>query len=341
MRLLQIGMGGWGRDWAATVVPEVPDVKPVGYVDMLPASLAAVVEAGIARRDLCFADIDEAIRATSPDAVLITANLPGHVPAARAALAAGLPVLVEKPFAPSIAEATALVEYAEERDLTVMVSQNYRFQPAVHAVREIVRDGTLGELVSIAVDFRRTGVRRTAPSGRPVLTDPLLGDMSIHHFDLMRAVTGREPEQVYCRTWHPDGFGYGGPPAGAAVITFRDGPIVSYRGSWVSSGPVTAWGGEWRMEFDHGEVWWTSRPDGSESGVAESARIRADGKERAVALPELTATDRAGSLTEFTTSVREDWAPEATGRDNLGSLAITYAAIESALTGVPIDVAVR
>jgi predicted dehydrogenase len=330
-------MGGWGRDWAATVVPEVSAVKAVGYVDTLAASLAAVVDAGIGRHDLCFTTIDEAIRATSPDAVLITANLPGHVPAARVALAAGLPVLVEKPFAPSMAEATALVEYAETRGLTLMVSQNYRFQPAVHAVREIVRAGTLGALESIAVDFRRAGVRRAIPTGQSTLTDPLLGDMSIHHFDLMRAVTGREPVQVYCRTWHPDGYGYGGPPAGAAVIAFRDGLVVSYRGSWISSGPVTAWGGEWRMEFEQGEVWWTSRPDGSEPGVVEEVRIRTNGETRVMPLPELDATDRVGSLTEFAASVRDDRAPEPTGRDNLGSLAITYAAIESARTGAPVS----
>lgn len=337
MRLLQIGMGGWGRDWAATVVPQVGEVKAVGYVDVLPEMLTAVVEASIAPRELCFTTIDEAVRATSPDAVLVTANLPGHVPSARAALEAGLPVLVEKPLAPSVDEALALVEFAEGRGLTLMVSQNYRFQPAVHAVREIVAAGELGGLVSVEVDFRRSSVRRAAPTGKPALTDPLLGDMSIHHFDLMRAVTGLDAREVYCRTWHPDGYGYAGAPAGAALITLQDGPVVSYRGSWVSSGPVTAWGGEWRMDFEYGEVWWTSRPDGSERGVVESVRVRTlDDGERPVSLPQLARTDRAGSLTEFARSVRDDRQPETSGRDNLSSLAITYAAIESARTSRPV-----
>lgn len=337
MRLLQVGMGGWGRDWASTVVPAVPEVEPVGYVDTAPESLTTLVESGLAADAMCFSSTAEAIAATSPDAVLVTASLPGHVPAVRAALEAGLHVLVEKPLAPSMKEARAIVELAAERKLTMMVSQNYRFQPAVRAVRKIVREGVLGPLNSITIDFRRASAKRTAPTGRPLMTDPLLGDMSIHHFDLVRAITGLEAHDIVCRTWHPDGYGYGGPPAGAALITLQDGLVVSYRGSWVSSGAVTAWAGEWRMEFERGEVWWTSRPDGSEPGVVESVRLRSDGVgDRAVPLPQLPRTDRAGCLTEFEASVRKGRTPETAGRDNLGSLAMTYAAIESARTGVPV-----
>jgi predicted dehydrogenase len=334
MRLLQIGMGGWGRNWAATVVPAVPEVKPVGYVDTAAASLREVVDSGLASEALCFSSLDDAMTATSPDAVLVTANLAGHFPAAVTALRAGLHVLVEKPLAPSMEDARTIVDLADKSGLTVMVSQNYRFHPAVRAVRNIVHDRTLGSLNAISVDFRRAGKKRTPSPGRPALTDPLLGDMSIHHFDLMRAITGSDAREVVCRTWHPAGYGYGGPPAGAALITLDGGLVVSYRGSWVSPGATTAWAGEWRMEFDRGEVWWTSRPDGSEQGVVDSVRIRStSGEERPLPLPALARTDRAGCLTEFEASVREGRTPETAAHDNLGSLAITYAAIESARTG--------
>jgi len=339
LRLLQIGMGGWGRDWATTVVPAVPEVKPVGYVDTSSESLMELVDSGLAPNAMCFSSTAEAIAATSPNAVLVTANLPGHVPAVRAALEAGLPVLVEKPLAPSMEAARALVDLAAQRGLTMMVSQNYRFQPAVHAVRKLVREGALGALNSITVDFRRASVKRPSSTKRPVLTDPLLGDMSIHHFDLVRAITGLEARDIVCRTWHPDGYGYGGPPAGAALITLQDGLVVTYRGSWVSPGPITAWAGEWRMEFERGEVQWTSRPDGSEPGVVETVRLRSDAvDDQVIALPQLPRTDRAGCLTEFEAAVREGRTPETSGRDNLGSLAMTYAAIESARTGASVTV---
>jgi len=66
--------------------------------------------------------------------------------------------------------------------------------------------------------------------------------MSIHHFDLMRAVTGLDATAVFCRTWHPDGYPYSGPPAGAGVLEFGD-LTVSYRGSWISPAPETTWAG--------------------------------------------------------------------------------------------------
>lgn len=80
MRVLQVGLGGFGRDWARAVVPTVPEVEPVGYVDSAPEALAALVEEGIADSAACYPSVEEGISATTPDAVLITASLPGHAP---------------------------------------------------------------------------------------------------------------------------------------------------------------------------------------------------------------------------------------------------------------------
>lgn len=329
-------MGFFGRDWASEVIPPVPEVKVVGHVDTSPEALTTVVESGIAPASMCFTSLPEAMEATSPDAILVTASLPGHVPSTRAALEAGRHVLVEKPFAPSVAEALELVELAEARGSTLMVSQNYRHFPAVRAVRALVEAGELGTLHAVNVDFRRTPWPRSNQNqnqnrNRPPLTDPLLGDMSIHHFDLMRMLTGLEAREIVCRTWHPDGYGFAGPPSGAALLTFENDLVVSYRGNWISRGPQTAWAGEWSMEFEHGELWWTSRADRADRGVGDAVRLRStDGEVRELPLPRLDRTDRAGSLTEFQAAVRAGRTPETSGRDNLNSLAMTYAAIRSA-----------
>src|ERR1700737_616967 len=115
LRLLQVGMGAWGRDWAWRIIPGVKTVKLVGCVDVNRESLAlATSQVGISP-DLCFTALDPPLEATKPDAVLVTTVLPGHVPVARAALEAGKHVLVEKPFAPSVVEARSLVELAAAR----------------------------------------------------------------------------------------------------------------------------------------------------------------------------------------------------------------------------------
>lgn len=339
MRLVQVGLGRWGSNWAASIVPRVPEVDPVGYVDVNQRALGDIVAAGVARTDQTFGSIDAAIAATKADAVLVTANLPGHTPAVTAALEAGVHVLVEKPFAPSVSEAQALVELAAGRGLTLMVSQNYRFHPAVRAVQSLVRSGRLGELHTVNVDFRKHRGKGPRTSRRPPLAEPLLGDMAIHHFDLLRAVTGVEVVEVDCRSWLPDGYDFGGPPAAAALLTLSSGVVVSYRGSWISPGPETTWAGDWRMEFEQGELCWTSEEDETGRARPGSVRIRtADGEDEIVEPPAIALLNRAGSLAEFVAAIEDGRPPETSGADNIGSLAISYAAIESARVRRPVAI---
>jgi predicted dehydrogenase len=323
-------MGSWGRDWASRVLPEVKEVEPVGCVDLDPTArkLAGKILGLPAGR--VFARLDEALATAEPDAVLVTTVLPGHAPVARAALEAGKHVLVEKPFAPSVAEGQALVELAAERGLTLMVSQNYRFFPAVLAVADILREGELGRLHQVSVDFRRySSFVQSGPSAHFADKQPLLVDMSIHHFDLLRMLLEREPARVTCETWNPPWSGFAGPPVGVATIVFEEGPVVSYRGSWVSAGPITPWGGEWRMEFEDGEVVWTTR--GGETSVADVVVVRRrGGTQKRRSLRRMGLIDRWATLTEFATAIREQREPQCSGRDNLGTLSLVAAAVESA-----------
>lgn len=334
-------MGGWGRDWAWRVVPGIEEVDLVACCDSDPAALKLTRREVKVPAKRCFASLAEGITAAKPEAVLVTTLIGGHVALTRAALEAGLHVLVEKPFAPSMAEARDLVALAEDRGLTLMVSQNYRFFPAVREVARIVREGTLGRLHGISIDFRRL----SPPSGNgrsPHHSDaqPLLVDMAIHHFDLLRLIVGAEPTRVSCEAWNPSWSWFNGPPMAVASIIFEGGPVVSYRGSWLSSGQLTPWAGEWRMEFERGEVHWTSR--GDDSTLAEVVDVRPRGGEvEEVALPALARVDRWGTLSEFVSSVRERREPETSGRRNLGTLALAAAAVQSATGGLGRPVALN
>jgi predicted dehydrogenase len=90
------------------------------------------------------------------------------------------------------------------------------------------------------------------------------------------------------------------------------------------------------MTFERGDVWWTSRDlAGSEDG--ERVVVRgAGGVERRLPLPVLPLVDQAGSLAELLDAVRAGRQPESSGRENLGSLALALAAIESAEGGEPV-----
>ena len=336
LRLLQVGLGAHGRNWAKRVLPETPEVEVVAYVDTSPYALDLLKEELRPRPDMVFESLREAIAATHPQAVLNTTALPGHVATTRAALEAGLHVLVEKPFAPTIGEAQELVDLAGRRGLVLMVSQNYRYFPAPRAIAEIVHEGSLGKLHQVSIDFRRYSTAGPGGRGRHHLEDqPLLQDMSIHHFDLLRLIVGSEPERIFCEAWNPRWTSFSGPSAAVASITFP-GVVVSYRGSWISAAPVTPWGGRWSLEFENGEVFWTNRDDDM---THDKVTVRPRGaRPRAAALRPMPRTGGWATIAEFAHCVQTGREPETSGRHNLGTIAFVAGAVESAAVHEPVSI---
>lgn len=337
LKLAQVGMGRWGRNWAQNAIPLVKEVEMVAWVDADADALA------LARTELeldperCFLRVADALSHADVDAILITAALPGHVPVARAALEAGKHVITEKPFAPSLAEAQQLVDLADRKGLVLMVSQNYRFFPAPMAAAQLVQEQSMGALYAVNLIFRRYIAEPTARHA--TLVQPLLMDMTIHHFDLLRMVIGREPRSVYCYSWQPPLSKYSDPPAAAMIVQFDGGVVVTYQGSWVSTGPTTHWAGDWRMECTQGEIIWTSRSGTPVKTDGDWVKTRqTGGTEKKIKLPALRHTGRAGTLAAFAEAVTSGKAPDyaSLGHDNLGSLRFMDAAIESAAVGRPV-----
>jgi predicted dehydrogenase len=123
------------------------------------------------------------------DAIVAPLRTDAHFPVVRNALEAGLHVLVEKPFTTTLEEAGILNALARERGRLLMVSQNYRFFAAPIAVARHIAAGTIGHIDSVSLDFRRHGP--TFGFKYYEIEDPLLADMSIHHFDGMRMLLAR------------------------------------------------------------------------------------------------------------------------------------------------------
>src|ERR1700716_3649893 len=205
LRVMQVGLGDWGRDWAQRVIPEVTEIDLVGYVDPDPSALARLRDAVPKAHVQSFSTLEQGIEASKPEAVLVTATLPGHAPVTRAALGAGLHVLVEKPFAETLDVAGQLVELAAAQEKSLLVSQNFRFFPAARKVAQLVGEARLGKLHEVSIDFRRYSPGTVSGRGRHHFEEqPLLVDMSVHHFDLLRLILDGEPERIYCETWNPD-----------------------------------------------------------------------------------------------------------------------------------------
>lgn len=343
VRIIHVGLGGWGGNWARTAIPEVTEVEVVGIVDPVPATLDAVrTDLGLPE-SAAFASLTEALAGVEADAVVITAPAVTHVPLALEALEAGKHVLVEKPFANTTDEAVIAVRRAEELGLVLQVSQNYRWYPAPRVAQELLAAGTLGELSAINIDFRQWD-NDLAFEEHPHYRFPhaMINDMAIHHFDLIRMVTGQEAVRVFAKASYPSYSKYQDEAVASMIIELEDGLVVSYRGSWLSRGPRTAWAGEWSIQGEDGELWFTSR-DGSPNAVdgdRVTVRRTQDDEAEVVELPTMPHTDRQGGLQAFAHSVAGGPAPATSGRDNLRSLALMEAAGRSAASGRPEDVVV-
>ncbi|WP_181703952.1 Gfo/Idh/MocA family protein [Chthonobacter albigriseus] len=332
--IIQVGLGFWGYDWATGVLPEVETVRVAAYVDPSEEARQRIADKLNVPADRCFASLNDALAAVNAPIVLATLRTDAHYPVARRALEAGRHVIVEKPFASSVGEAKELVALAAAEKRMLMVSQNYRHYPAPIRVAEMVAQQALGHVSLVDIVFRQH-----APSiGYRYwdFPDPLLADMSIHHFDLMRMILADEPKAVSCRTWNLPGSPFQNHPVGVVTVEFAGGTIVSYRGSWMSGGAATAWAGEWTIDCDEGEIWFTSRGHGAERLERDRVVLRRRGSaaEEQI-LDHVRYFDRAGTMAAMEQAVRTGVPPArfSSGADNLMSLALMQASIVSTQRG--------
>ena len=330
LKLIQLGLGPWGGSWYRDVVGTVKEVELVGLVEKNPKTLSAARRARSFPAGKCFKSLNEAFKKTEADAVLAVTATPYHAPVVEAALKAGKHVLVEKPFTYDMRTAKKLVGLAGKKGLKLMVSQNYRHEPAIRALQKVLGERRFGTLHAVNVDFNMATVNFSiGPDSDPAKMPNMLMEMAIHLFDLMRALMGREPTAVYTAPIEPRLWRHGNPCAFFTTVHFGKVP-VHLRFSWGRHGPKTTWGGTWGFDCDTGYVLAKTRCAGPSEIVPESITLWRDGQPaEMIPLPHLKYNCRAACLAEFARAVLNDDEPETSGRDNLGTLRLAFAAFES------------
>jgi predicted dehydrogenase len=127
------------------------------------------------------------------DAVTIGAPPQHHYALAHSYLEAGKHVLVEKPMAMTVAEAQELSSLAAARERVLAVVHNFQFANSVRELKQILKDGHLGEVRSIwAVQL--SNPKRRLPTWYEQLPLGLFYDESPHFFYLLRFLTECEPD---------------------------------------------------------------------------------------------------------------------------------------------------
>jgi len=321
MRIIQVGVGGFGASWTDIVV-QSPECDPVAYVDTDEQALNEMADKHSLPADRRFTSLAKAIAAVPADAALIVTPPDSHRALAQTALKAGLHVLTEKPLAGKWTDCTAMVRAARRARRVLMVSQNYRYREAPRTIHSLIEKGTLGTVGYAQVSFHKAP--KFPGSFRLKMKYPLLVDMSIHHFDLMRYILDANPLSVSCFSFRPKWSWFKHQPTCQARFHMTRGVVVDYFASWVSEGAETTWDGDWRIQGDKGCLLWSQ-------GML---RVAGPGEEpHLVTVAPLPRHDRGMCLLEFRRAIAEERAPETSGADNLHSIGMVFAALASVRSG--------
>jgi len=322
-KVVVVGAGGIAGAWFPPLAKE--GVKVTAVVDLKVEQAQKRIEE-YKLDAMATTNLRKAIRKTKPDFVLDLTVPEAHTKVTCTALAMGCPVIGEKPMAASMKAARRMVSAADKAGKLYMVSQSRRWNAAHEQTRVTLAGGAVGTLTTINCDFY---IGAHFGGFRDVMPSPLILDMSIHHFGLARFRTGADPVAVYALEFNPKGSWYKGDVAASCIFEMTNGVVFTYRGSWCGEGCHTSWNGDWRLIGDQGTILMEKDQPPKGQVVAGSDGFHRTMKDLAPAPSKLEFGDMHGALREMLEFLRTGKKPQTECHDNIKSLAMVFAAIES------------
>ena len=337
MNVVLVGCGAMSKAWL-DAAREVPGIAVVGLVDLDADRAKARAREYELNGVVIGTNLDAVLHRTRPQAVFDVV-----VPAARrevafSALSHNCHLLTEKPLADSPENARAIVERARQAGRVHAVVQNRRYVANVRRIRRFLDSGAIGAPTSIHADFF---VAPHFGGFREEMRHVLLLDMAIHTFDAARYMVNGDPKRAFCLEWEPANSWYTQGSSATAVFEFGGGKVFTYRGSWCADGFRSSWEAGWRIIGERGSLVWDGF-DGLKAEVATPEREGLFNRVEPITVPPLDESDRVGGhlgvIQDFVRAVESGTGPETRGADNIKSLGMVFAAIESAETGRRVDI---
>jgi predicted dehydrogenase len=186
LRIGLIGLGSMGRNHVRVVAGH-PATHLAAVADTDAQAVASVTSQAGA---LGFTDPMAMIAEAELDGVIIAAPTTLHGPLAQAAIARGLPILVEKPLAATDADARAIVAAGRQAGVPVQVGHVERYNPAVLRLGELLRAGWLTTIYAIVS-------RRAGPFPARIRDVGVTIDLATHDTDMLCWIAGERPQHVY------------------------------------------------------------------------------------------------------------------------------------------------
>lgn len=322
MRAVQIGVGGsaFGGTWRQGLTLE-SGIEVVGLVDRNPEHLEeARIYYGLPAESCSRHATKEFYEQVQADFIIDSTPHSLHYKHALEALRLGMNVIVVKPMSDSITTAATMVREAERLGKKLIVAQQLRFMSPVLELKQRIEQGEIGDVAYIQVDsfFGRSGPVRE----KWYQPHPLLLECAIHQLDLIRWITGLEAESVIADSWNmPWNEDVWGTKTATAIFRMNNGSRAMYRGlstaqqgenypgSWVIEGTEGVLALKNGTIYREGRRIWPEEPsNGTQLDLAS--------------LNAAVLKDAIAYFTGKSTSV-------LTGADNLSSLKMAFACIES------------
>lgn len=246
----------------------------------------------------------------------------------RDALEAGKHVLSQKPFTLELDAGQRLIDLAGAKDLILGVNQNGRWSPAFATVLAAVRSGLLGEIHSLdmSMAWDHTFTRGTAFED---LHHLILSDFAIHYFDLAANVfLDRPAKHVFANAVRAPAQDMKPPMLANAVANFGDGLATFSFSAYETCS---------EKEFlccvgSKG----TLRALGRINRISEMEYANKDGSVTFPLEGSWFTNGFQGTLGEFLSAIEEQRDPTISASNNLKSLELCFAALQSANTGQPV-----
>ncbi|MDB5502015.1 MAG: gfo/Idh/MocA family oxidoreductase [Tardiphaga sp.] len=305
-RVLRVGVVGAGVMGTnhGRVMAGLPGIELVGIVDPLPEHRARAVQLiGCPT----FTDLDSLI-ATGVDAVTIAAPTHLHHQVALACIARGIHVLVEKPIASTVQEGRDIVGAARAAGVTLMVGHVERFNPAVAAIKQAIKDE---DILSIAIT-------RVGPFPPRMSDVGVVIDLAVHDIDLIRWFTESDIVDVQSQLAN-------------AVADREDIALLQFR---TASGVLAHINTNWLTPFKARTVTVATRGkyvmgDLLTRQVTECFGFQTDGSYSMRHLPVGQDEPLRAELLAFLSAVRTGSMPAVTGEQGVASLEIAIQCLEA------------
>jgi len=320
-----VGAGGIFTQWMPFLKTENVDIAAI--VDLnVEVAQQRIEEFGIGCK--ASANLSDTLETMKPDFVIDLTVPEAHCQVTCTALRAGCHVIGEKPMAASMAEARRMVRTSAETGKLYMVSQSRRWSSQHLAAAHAVHGNLVGNLTIVNCDFY---IGAHFGGFRAEMESPLILDMAIHHFDLARMISGKDPVAVYAHEFNPRGSWYQKDAAASCIFEMSDGVVFTYRGSWCPEGFQTSWNGDWHLigEFGSIKMEQDKPPQACQAVKPANQGLIWPREDLPVEQLKVEPASMGGALREMLTFLRTGKQPQTECHDNIKSLAMVFAAMAS------------